>query len=276
MPRPSSNSASSASTPRWAATPPTRSRCAPPPTASRTRRDRAGARDHVSTTMRAFRVPRRPSLRDYAGAAWAPPRGASPRSACVVFRYGRPGHSLSSLTRPLSNTTGLPNTGVKLRSGARVYPSRRGHEPAPPAQPFLPFETGCRRELRQLERLVRRLLPPAATVDTLPQHYHPHPQGPSGALIPAHHRVSTTRSPSRPVRCVFRQRAAREFASSHNPPPLLQGGCAARGRRCQLHAFDIAGAVRRTLAISCEAVPASFQDGAGTRRRLRTSHACRP
>jgi hypothetical protein len=172
-------------------------------------------------------------------------------------------------------SVGPQNTGVKLRSGARVYPRRRGHEPAPPVQPFLPFETGCRRELRQLERLVRRLLPPAATVDTLPQHYHPHPQGPSGALIPAHHRVSTTRSPSRPVRCVFRQRAAREFASSHNPPPLLQGGCAPRGRRCQLHPFDIAGAVRRTLALSCEAVPASIRAGAGTSRRLRSSRAGR-
>jgi hypothetical protein len=43
-----------------------------------------------------------------------------------------------------------PNTGDKLRSGARVRPSRRGHEAACPSwQP-------CRRKLRQLHPLVRR------------------------------------------------------------------------------------------------------------------------
>ena len=43
-----------------------------------------------------------------------------------------------------------PNTADKLRSGARVHPSRRGHEPAPPSA------ERCRRKLRLLHPLVRQ------------------------------------------------------------------------------------------------------------------------
>ena len=53
-----------------------------------------------------------------------------------------------------------PNTGDKLRSGARVHAvNRRGHEAAPPAERRLRREGWCRRKLRQLHPLVG---PPAA------------------------------------------------------------------------------------------------------------------
>ena len=51
---------------------------------------------------------------------------------------------------------GPPNTGDKLRSGARVRPRRRGHSAAPPAERRLRREGWCRRKLRQLHPLVRR------------------------------------------------------------------------------------------------------------------------
>src|SRR5512146_519344 len=51
---------------------------------------------------------------------------------------------------------GPPNTGDKLRSGARVLPRRRGHEAAPPAERRLRREGWCRRKLRQLHPLVLR------------------------------------------------------------------------------------------------------------------------
>jgi hypothetical protein len=53
------------------------------------------------------------------------------------------------------SATGPPNTGDKLRSGARVHPRRRGHEAAPPAERRLRREGWCRRKLRQLHPLVR-------------------------------------------------------------------------------------------------------------------------
>ena len=53
--------------------------------------------------------------------------------------------------------SGPPNTGDKLRSGARVQPRRRGHEAA-----LLAVER-CRRKLRQLHPLVRpRRSPPTS------------------------------------------------------------------------------------------------------------------
>ena len=50
-------------------------------------------------------------------------------------------------------SSGRSNTADKLRSGARVRPGRRGHEPAPPSA------ERCRRKLRQLHPLVRRRVP---------------------------------------------------------------------------------------------------------------------
>ena len=54
------------------------------------------------------------------------------------------------------------NTGDKLRSGARVHSVRRGHSAAPPAERRLRREGWCRRKLRQLHPLVRRLTMPFA------------------------------------------------------------------------------------------------------------------
>ncbi len=53
-------------------------------------------------------------------------------------------------SRRASPLHGPPNTGDKLRSGARVRPRRRGHEAA------CPCWQRCRRKLRQLHPLVRR------------------------------------------------------------------------------------------------------------------------
>ena len=60
--------------------------------------------------------------------------------------------SLHDASHRRAPTQGLPNTADKLRSGARVRPGRRGHEPAPPSA------ERCRRKLRQLHPLVRRRL----------------------------------------------------------------------------------------------------------------------
>ena len=55
-----------------------------------------------------------------------------------------------------------PNTGDKLRSGARVLPRRRGHSAAPSAERRLRREGWCRRKLRQLHPLVGRRRGPVA------------------------------------------------------------------------------------------------------------------
>src|SRR5512143_911348 len=57
---------------------------------------------------------------------------------------------------PAHRTPRPPNTGDKLRSGARVRTRRRGHSAAPPAERRLRREGWCRRKLRQLHPLVRR------------------------------------------------------------------------------------------------------------------------
>jgi hypothetical protein len=58
----------------------------------------------------------------------------------------------ASVSGPLSSSC-PPNTADKLRSGARVYPGRRGHEAAPSCW------QRCRRKLRQLHPLVGLLHP---------------------------------------------------------------------------------------------------------------------
>jgi hypothetical protein len=69
----------------------------------------------------------------------------------------RIGPTFSTTPSPSHPPFGLPNTGDKLRSGARVRPGRRGHEAAPPAERRLRREGWCRRKLRQLHPLVGRL-----------------------------------------------------------------------------------------------------------------------
>ena len=64
--------------------------------------------------------------------------------------------SFFPLPLKLASLPGRPNTGDKLRSGARVHTSRRGHEAAPSAERRLRREGWCRRKLRQLHPLVRR------------------------------------------------------------------------------------------------------------------------
>jgi len=69
-----------------------------------------------------------------------------------------PSVSRATSVPPFARTSyALPNTGDKLRSGARVHAAnRRGHEAAPPAERRLRREGWCRRELRQLHPLVGR------------------------------------------------------------------------------------------------------------------------
>jgi hypothetical protein len=114
-------------------------------------------------------------------------------------RRVRSGRSLAS-----SPPTCPPNTGDKLRSGARVQPGRRGHEAACPCwQP-------CRRKLRQLHPLVRPLarsshhsLAPAVNSyapDRTPHSRHPaQPLHPGGRGTARNIRSVTPSWPRRPV-----------------------------------------------------------------------------
>ncbi len=86
--------------------------------------------------------PRQPMRRDRSR------RAAQLARPCVVHRALR---------------YGPPNTGDKLRSGARVRPGRRGHEAA------CPFWQPCRRKLRQLHPLVRRLARYSRRADAVSQ-----------------------------------------------------------------------------------------------------------
>ena len=114
----------------------------------------AGRLAHARTGLAPTPMPRTLSARSgsclalpsipFAGA----PIGASPRSARTLGTP-TPAHPIRPFVSPLGHLC-PPNTADKLRSGARVQPSRRGHEPAPPSA------ERCRRKLRQLHPLVGR------------------------------------------------------------------------------------------------------------------------
>ena len=83
-------------------------------------------------------------------------KAAAVRRSCIDTTVGGgPGDSsrrtdATRVARFVTSTPhGSPNTGDKLRSGARVRLGRRGHEAA------CPFWQPCRRKLRQLHPLVR-------------------------------------------------------------------------------------------------------------------------
>ena len=181
MPPFGANGASSASSARSVAL---HSRLAPRSwdhTASRTRGP--GWRPAVpsQTTTRARGAPRRPRghPRDE-----SPRRGSNPcprhRAAPARAPHGRSACSASGQPlRPFVSPEERqcpPNTADKLRSGARVQPGRRGHEPAPSSA------ERCRRKLRQFHPLVRRRPHDAATLHPNPPVLNvPRPPRPLGA-----------------------------------------------------------------------------------------------